>query len=263
MLGTSALGIYNMGWNISRMPRDRLWALLNPLAIPLFSRSRSEPHQLGEVLCKLTSALAIVSIPAVAGLAAVAYDAVDVLLGSKWLDAVPVLRLLCVFGLVRALSVLWAPALFAADRTASVVRFNVACVVLLPAGFVLAAQRGIVGVACVWAVLYSILALAWLLPLTLRATEVSLSRYVGAVVHPFFASAVMVASVLAVGAAIPAHGIVRLAVTVTVGAAVYVGVLRALTGPITEQLRSLLREIRDGFGTETERLRKAQQSFER
>ena len=48
--------------------------------------------------------------------------------------------------------------------------------------------------------------------------------------------------------------------TITVGIAVYVAVLRLLTGPITGQLRSLLREIRDGFGTESERLRQAQQS---
>src|SRR5262249_40056613 len=135
LLGTNALGLYSMAWNVSRMPRDKLWIVLNPLAVPLFSRSRSNPHQLGVALCKLTSFLAIVPLPAVAGLAVVADDAVRVLLGPQWVAAVPVLRLLCAFGVVRALSVLWAPALFAAGSTASVVRFNVACTVLLPLGF--------------------------------------------------------------------------------------------------------------------------------
>ena len=258
LLGTSALGFYNMAWNISKMPRDKLWALLNPLTLPLFSRARTDPEQLGNALCKLSTALAIVTIPAVTGLAIVAQDAVEVVLGPKWLDAVPVLRLLCVFGIVRALSVLWAPALFASGRTATVVRFNLACAILLPVGFVLGARQGLVGVAYVWAVMYPILALIGLLPPTLRATQLSLSRYAGAIAHPFLASAVMVASVLATHAVLPAQGVVRLSVTVAVGTAVYAMVLRALSGPITGRLRSLLREIRDGFGTETDRLRQAQ-----
>ena len=258
MLGTSELGLYSMASKISRGPRDKLWALLNPLTLPLFSRSRSDPRQLGEALCKVTTALAIVSLPAVAGLAAVAHDAVEVVLGPKWLATVPVLQLLCVFGIVRALAVLWAPALFAAGFTATVVRFNLVCVVLLPAGFIFGAARyGIVGVASAWAVLYSVLALIWLLPLTLLATKLSLSRYLGAVAHPLLATAVMVASVLATRAVLPAQGAVRLAVTVGVGTAVYAGVLRALSGPIMGRLRTLLQEIRDGFGTETDRLRQA------
>ena len=258
LLGTSALGFYNMAWNISKMPRDKLWALLNPLTLPLFSRSRTDPAQLAEALEKVSAALAIVTIPAVTGLAVVAHDVVQVVLGSKWLDAVPVLRLLCVFGIVRALSVLWAPALFASGRTASVVRFNVACTLLLPVGFILGARQGLVGVAYVWAVMYPVMAVVWLLPVTLRATQLSFARYMGAIAHPFLASAAMLAGVLATRALLPTHGVVRLVITVAVGAAVYALVLRALSGPITVRLRSLLRETRDGFGTETDRLRQAQ-----
>src|SRR5262245_59355133 len=258
MLGTNALGFYNMAWNISKMPRDRLWALLSPLTLPLFSRSLKDREQMGEALCKVSTALAIVTIPADTGLAVVARDAVEVVLGPKWLDAVPVLRLLCVFGIVRALSVLWAPALFASGRTASVVRFNLACAVLLPVGFILGARRGLVGVAYVWAVMYPVMALVGLLPPTLRATHLTLARYARAIAHPFVASAVMVAGVLATHAVVPAQGLVRLVVTVAVGTAVYALVMRGLSGPITGRLRSLLREIRDGFGTETDRLRQAQ-----
>jgi PST family polysaccharide transporter len=59
---------------------------------------------------------AVVVLPASAGMAIVANDMVMVLLGSKWLAAVPVLRLLCLYAAVRSLDVLLPPVLFARHR---------------------------------------------------------------------------------------------------------------------------------------------------
>ena len=65
---------------------------------------------------RLTAAIAL---PASAGTALVADDMVAVLLGPKWLPAVTVLRLLCLYAAVRAVDVLLPPVLVARRRSSS------------------------------------------------------------------------------------------------------------------------------------------------
>jgi O-antigen/teichoic acid export membrane protein len=83
---------------------------------------------------RLTAAIVV---PSSAGMALVADEMVAALLGPKWLPAVPILRLLCLYAGVRAIDVLLPPVLFARRRERFLFWYCVALLVLTPAAAVL------------------------------------------------------------------------------------------------------------------------------
>jgi O-antigen/teichoic acid export membrane protein len=85
---------------------------------------------------RLTAAIAV---PTSAGIALVANEAVVVLLGPKWLPAVPLLRLLCVYAAVRALDVLLPPVLFARHRERFLFWYCLALLIVTPMAAVIGA----------------------------------------------------------------------------------------------------------------------------
>jgi O-antigen/teichoic acid export membrane protein len=244
-LGEVASGIYSMALNLARMPMERLWVALTPLLFPLFSRARSEPGELGRVLCRMTRYNALILFPLIAGLGAVADDAVSVVLGDKWQAATAPLRFLCLYLVTRSVLALLPPVLQALGLLRPLLLFHTACLIVLPAGFLLALPWGPVGVAVSLAITYPFVGFAMLLPVTLRAVQLGVGRYFGSLARPAVATSLMVAAVV-LGGLLPVEGVVRLIVRMAIGGVVYVACIRVLEGPIIAEARALLRDAKKG-----------------
>lgn len=245
-LGSAALGTYSMAWKLAKMPWDRLWLSINPIILPLYARARQDPRELGKVVCSLTRYTALLTFPAVAGLGAVADDAVLVLLGERWREAISPLRWLAAYGVARGVIVLLPPVLVAVGWIRKEIAFNAVCAVVLPLGFLAAVRFGPAGVAAAWALLYPALAFAWLAPIALSAAQIAPRSYVLTLARPLAATLAMVAAVAIVGVLLPG-GPVRLAVRVVVGALVYLAAVRALEGPLVPEVQRLYRDAREGL----------------
>jgi len=106
--------------------------------------------------------------PAVCGAALVADDLVSIAFTDKWQPMVPLLRVLCVFGLIRSLDVLLPPVLFARYRTAFLFGWTVVLLLVMPFAFLTGAVSfGAAGVALALIVVYPII-MAWMAREALR-----------------------------------------------------------------------------------------------
>lgn len=244
VLGSATLGVYTMAWNLAKMPQERIWSAVNPLILPILARTRSNRAELGRVVCKITRFTALIAFPAAAGLGAVAVDVVRVVLSDKWEGAVRPLQWLCVYGVVRSVVVLMPSVLVAVGELRRLIYFHLICLLALPTGFILGLRLGPSGVAMAWAIVYPLVAAVWLLPPALRAAEIPVRLYLLGLARPAAATATMVGVVALAGAVLPFHGVVRLVLRVSIGAAVYLLCIRLLEGPILSEFRSL---YRDGF----------------
>lgn len=243
VLGPAALGTYSMAWKLAKMPWERLWQAVTPLLLPLYSRAKTEPGELGNVLVRLTRFTALVTVPAVVGLATVGHDVVLLFLGPRWADTAAPLVWLSGYMAIRSVMALLPFVLMAVGRIRQEVAFNFGCALVMPAAFAVAVGWGTTGVAIAWAVVWPTLGALWLVPKALQAADLTWRRWLGSMVRPLAATGVMIAAVVALGVVIVEPGALRLVIRVAGGAAAYLTVIRVLEGPFKPLYLELARGI--------------------
>lgn len=241
-LGSSALGAYALAYNIMLLPLSRLVVPIQETLFPALSRIQDDRDRMAAVWLRVNRFVAALVVPAMLGLAVVAPDFVRVVLGQRWISAVPVLQILALVALMQSLSALSAKVLTALGRTRTLLGFSIAgFAVTLPA-FVIGLQWGIVGVAACYAVATLLVQplLAWL---TANALEISVWRFVHNLSGVAQASLVMFVSVwlarhLLIQADVAAPA--RLLVVVGIGVAVYLPACAWRAPQVLAELRNLL-----------------------
>ncbi|MBN2489376.1 MAG: lipopolysaccharide biosynthesis protein [Planctomycetes bacterium] len=102
--GAGTMGAYSIADEISAMPSTELLAPLNRVLFPAFVRAKENLAELKRVFLLAQGVQVLVGIPASVGLALVAEEAVQVLLGEKWLPAVPFVQLLALVNVINAIT---------------------------------------------------------------------------------------------------------------------------------------------------------------
>lgn len=102
-VGPHALGIYNIAIEIAVMPSTEFVAPLNRAVYPAYARLANDLSALRQRFVDVFSLIAMIAFPVAVGISCVAATAVDVLLGTKWLEAIPIIRIASLCGLCGAL----------------------------------------------------------------------------------------------------------------------------------------------------------------
>ena len=224
VLGSSPLGLYSVAYNIVLMPLYRLVNPIQDVLFPAYSRLQDEPKWLAGAWLRVMELTGAVLFPAIIGLIIVAPDFVPVVLGDQWREAVPVIQVLALVGLLQGMGVAGSRILEALGQPGTIFRVTVLELVVLVPAVVVGLRWGVIGVAVAWAVVTIPIALvfAWL---TTRALGLPLTRLFVALSGVTQAALLMGAIVwlaregLVASEIAPAY---RLALLIAIGAAVYV-----------------------------------------
>lgn len=101
---SSVLGSYTLAAHISVMPSSELLAPFNRVLFPAFSRHQNNWPELKRLFLLAQGLQTLIVMPAAVGLALVAQEAVPLLLGSKWLAAIPFVQILAWIGFFEAIT---------------------------------------------------------------------------------------------------------------------------------------------------------------
>jgi O-antigen/teichoic acid export membrane protein len=196
VLGPAALGAYALAYNVMLAPLSRVGWPIAEVLFPAFSRMQDEPRRMASAWIRVNRLVGAVTIPATLGLVVVAPEFVTAVLGVKWIDTEPVIRLLAWVGLLQSLGTLNSAVLQARDRTGTLLRYAIVALVGSLVGFTVGLEWGIVGVAAGYALASTVLEpyYAWLTARALGVSVFSLARGLRGV---FEAALAMVACVLA------------------------------------------------------------------
>ena len=104
LLGTTALGLYQLAYRISNMPTTEITHVISLVTFPAYSKLQDNIEKLREAYLRTVKVLAFVAIPTAGIILAIAYPFTQVVLGDKWLPMVAVMQLLTLQGAMRALS---------------------------------------------------------------------------------------------------------------------------------------------------------------
>jgi O-antigen/teichoic acid export membrane protein len=223
VLGAASLGTYALATNIILVPFARIAAPLQQVFFPAFSRINDDPGRMADMWLRATRLVGAISVPALVGLFIVAPDFVQVVLGSKWSEATPVIQILAWVGLIQSLQTLNGEVLLALNRSGTLLRFTMLWFVGAVVAVVVGLRWGILGVASCYLVVTLLLE-----PLRTYLTTRALSISFWAFPSSFFgiaqATTIMAAILLPLGAALTAASVsdaARLFLLIVVGALVY------------------------------------------
>ena len=155
--GVAELAFYNRADGTKQMPAGILSAILSRVAFPVFSSAANDPERLRRGVRMALRGIMLLNVPSMIGLAALAGPVIDLLFGSAWLPAAPILTVLCLAGILWPLQVINLNVLMAQGHSRLFFRLEVVKTVIGTFAMIAGAAFGPLGVA--WAVvLFSILA---------------------------------------------------------------------------------------------------------
>ena len=103
-LSVSSLGIYQMGYKISTLPITEVADVVIKVTFPVFVKISQERERLKRAFLKSLAAVSLIVIPFGIILFIFTQEIVLILLGEKWTEVEPILKVLAAFGVVRAIT---------------------------------------------------------------------------------------------------------------------------------------------------------------
>ena len=106
VIGMEALGFYTVAFMLANLPATHLAKIVSGVMLPAYSKLQTDFAALRSAYLRTLEFVAMFAIPAAAGLGVLAPQIVGVIYGERWLPAVDALRVLALFGCLRAIAAL-------------------------------------------------------------------------------------------------------------------------------------------------------------
>ncbi len=160
ILDKTSLGIYSVSMHLSSLIMYKTGEVLYTVAFPAFAKVQSDKQAVKQYFLKSVRILSICVFPIFFGMAAVAEEMITVLLGEKWLEAIPIFFILCLIMPLRMMSNIFPPLLQGIGKPGISMKNLAVAVIVMPIAFLIGSQWGTIGIAYSWVVAFPIVIVA-------------------------------------------------------------------------------------------------------
>ncbi len=231
--GTAAIGNYHLASDLATMPSNEFVMPTRRALFPSLAKLNGEPNAFARMVLDSFCAVAVLCFSVGFGLMAVAPEFVQVFLGAKWTDTVPLIQWLAVFGAFSGLTLVLEVPLWVSGRTnLAALQTWLELALLVPLAWLAVTHFGVEGAAAARA-LVAIAMVPVMMRISARAGSVSVGQLAGAMWRPMVSGVVMATLVLALPLPAWSPVAVTLTIKVLLGAVLYpsvLGILWVLSG---------------------------------
>jgi len=238
-LGPEPLGFYTVAFRLPELAILNIFFVISSVTFPLYSRARSNPSRLRSGYLSSVRLQAIYGVSAGVGLAMVSPIAVPVLLGDNWLPAVECLAALGIYAALRSVGAGANDLYKAIGRPAISVWVSLLRLAILVPVLLWAARYGINEVAWAQAVLAGTFVIL-MQGVAIRVLGVPVSHFVRAILPALLCGGAVAVTVWPIVHLLPASALLRLVVSVPVGALAVVATLFLAAPSAVRDVRSAL-----------------------
>lgn len=242
--GAHLLGLYSRAYSLLMLPIKQLSIPAASVAVPAFSVIQREPGRFGRYYLRAVNLMLWISAPVVCFLFVSAEPVIVLVLGSQWIAAAPVFRILAISALAQVLleSMIWS--LVSRALTGRLLRLVLIGSPVLIASFAVALPFGPKGVALAGSLAF-VAGIPWLLRSSFTGTDLELRDLGQAIICPLC---------VAGGAVLVAEGLQRLVAPGTLwlklatAALSFLGVysISVMARPVRQELMEM-RKLLDSF----------------
>ena len=222
--GAALMGRYAVATDVAQSPGKEINEPMVAVLYPVMSRLQNDMPALREVYLKTLGWTAFICAATGVGVALVAPDMQQLILGEKWIGIAPLMVWLAIGGSITGLSS-GAYSLFDALNQPKVgarmiwIRLFLLSAAIVPVAFW---TKSVIDIAICRAV-GEALFLPGLFHAVHRVADISFKQYIKTLYRPILASAFMAIAVMAANMTLPISGNIRLAIDIGLGAGVFLG----------------------------------------
>jgi PST family polysaccharide transporter len=244
-LGTAPLGIYARAYGLMLLPLAQVSTMVSRVAFPAMASIQGDIPRLRNLFLSANRIIGLVAFPIMAGLFAVADHFIIVVYGEKWIAVTPVLRILCITGILQPIGTTVGCIYTSLGRTDIMMKWGLFSGIIYILSFIIGLHWGIIGVAASYTIAgYCILQYpAWRIPgrlINLTFREMFLN-----ITPPLLCSFVMVLCLWGLGLAM--HRVVSplasLVIEIAMGAIVYISLLNLFHVAAYKEFKNLFFEL--------------------
>ncbi len=243
--GMRVTGFYTQGSKWTTMGYSTVSGMLNSVAMPVFGQVTADHERLRRIFLKMEGFTCFISFPALLGLGLVAPEVITIAVTAKWLPAVAVMQILCVWGAFMPLSTLYGGLINSLSRAGIYMWTTIILGALQIAMVCITYPLGLNTMLAV----YSAINILWLAVWQSHARRLIglKTRRVVAAALPYLIVALIAIGLGALAASFlpPASGVggiwLSLSVKIAVAVAVYVGVMWRIDPTIFRETLTYLR----------------------
>ncbi len=103
ILNTASLGLYQMAYKLSTLPLTEITQVVGKVTFPVFTRIAGDLTRLKKAFVKTTLAMTFLILPFGLILFLFPREIIHFILGARWLGAADALKVLAIFGIIRAI----------------------------------------------------------------------------------------------------------------------------------------------------------------
>jgi PST family polysaccharide transporter len=242
-LGPVQLAYYAVGTRFLVLLNEIFTATIGSVTFPVFSRLQADTERRQRALFSVVRMCALAAFPAFCGLAVLAPEFIQTVLGPRWTPSVVLTQLLALYGLRFAVTYFIANVVLSTGAAGLELRLTVIGIAIKAIAVAIGVQWGVEGVA--WAVVASSYAT---LPMSLwalhRTTGVTPREYLRNVSRPACAALTMVVAVIAVRRLFDGlSDQATLVVCAAIGTITYVVTLAVVAPDLLRELRAFVGDL--------------------
>jgi PST family polysaccharide transporter len=205
VFGAGALGLYAVALRLVRRVIDRIDAIFDRVAFPVFTHTRDDPRRTRRGFLDAVGLHAAVIFPLAIGLGLLARELIPVVLGGRWTSAGPLAVLVACRAAVSSLGVLPRAVLLAAGHTRVLLGISMVTAVAFVLGWGIGLPWGVSGVvaAGVGASAFMVMLAVWL---ARSAVGVTMGSWLRALLPALVATGVMAGGIQVTRVLLADHG---------------------------------------------------------
>ena len=244
LFGPAALGAFSLGLRVVEILYQLISMPAVNVAISVIAKIRDDPKRLTRTILTATQLAAMISTPVFVGLALLAPLIVPLAFGAKWTASIPVIQILCVYGIVGSCMLIWGGIVGGLGRPDVTLATTITAAILSVSVLLLAAPWGLTFASMAF-VVRGYLAMPFMPLVLARLTGIPAAAQYRAFAPVAFAGAIMAfcveGTIMALGNAPP---LATIAAAVALGAFSYTIALYLVARPVLRLGLSFLTQLR-------------------
>lgn len=103
-LTAASLGFYQMAFRLSNSPATEVTHVISSITFPAYSKLQHDQEALQNAFLKTIRVIFVIVVPMATGIIMIAPKFTQILLGEQWMPMVPVMQIMAIAGLIRAIA---------------------------------------------------------------------------------------------------------------------------------------------------------------